>query len=143
MRKKKENTLLTRLWFGDKKPDASRLIYACRSLFNNLAEGIEIEIPRENRMIKVRAIFLSGTCDLPAKSQFLNFTQYNAAYGCPTCSLKCENIPIENQGSSVHVYRYEGNTKLRTSEECITSLESIGTKIVVLFIILYQSLKIF
>ena len=119
MRKKKENTLLAGLWFGDKKPHANSFIYAFRSLFDNLFEGVEIEILRENRMIKVRTILLSGTCDLTAKSHFLNFTQYNVAYGCPTCFLKGENIPIENQGSSVHVYRYRGNTKLRSSEECI------------------------
>ncbi|KYN27887.1 hypothetical protein ALC57_02710 [Trachymyrmex cornetzi] len=35
-----------------------------------------------------------GTADLPAKSDFFSFVQFNGDYGCPSCYCKGENIPI-------------------------------------------------
>ncbi|XP_015124327.1 uncharacterized protein LOC107046259 isoform X1 [Diachasma alloeum] len=69
-------------------------------------------------MITVRGLLLMGTCDLPAKAEFLNFIQFNGNYGCPACFSKGENVPTENEGS-VHVYPYEAEPEMRTSEVCV------------------------
>ncbi|XP_026828515.1 uncharacterized protein LOC113562671 [Ooceraea biroi] len=59
-----------------------------------------------------------GTVHLPAKSDFLNFIQFNGDYGCPSCYCKGENIAIIPRGS-VHVYRYENELQLRSLNESI------------------------
>lgn len=63
-----------------------------------------------------------GTADLPAKSDFLNFVQFNGNYGCPACYSKGENVSIAPKGS-VHVYRYENELKLRSLNECIRGVQ--------------------
>lgn len=63
-----------------------------------------------------------GTADLPAKSDFLNFVQFNGNYnGCPACYCKGENVLIAPKGS-VRVYHYENELKLRSLNECILDM---------------------
>lgn len=116
-RKKRENTLLLGYWFGDKKPHMNMFIYKFRESFEQVAQGIEINLPDREDII-VRGVLLMGTCDLPAKSDCLNFIQFNGAYGCPTCLCRGESVPILPRGS-VHVYPYEAELTLRTSEQCV------------------------
>ncbi|XP_011859941.1 PREDICTED: uncharacterized protein LOC105557338 [Vollenhovia emeryi] len=116
-RKKRENTLLLGYWFDDKKPHMNFLIYKFRKELENIAEGIEINLPENNNII-VRGIALMGTCDLPARSECLNFIQFNGDFGCPSCLCKGERVPILPKGF-VHIYSYENQLQLRTSEQCI------------------------
>lgn len=115
-RKKIENTLLVGLWFGDQKPAANSFVYKFRSQFEKIAEGLDIHL-RENQTIRVRGILLMGTCDMQAKSLFLNMTQYNGLHGCPACYCPGESVAI-NLTSHVYAYQYEPNPQLRTLQEC-------------------------
>lgn len=119
-RKRRENTLLLGLWYGDKKPNANSFTYKFREALEEISRGIEVQITRyDNIELKtVRGVLLMGTADLPAKSDFLNFVQFNGDYGCPACYSKGENVSLISKGS-VHVYRYENEIKLRTLNECI------------------------
>ena len=49
----------------------------------DLSEGILISIEDQQRLVKCR--LLCAVMDLPAKASLLNCTQFNGAYGCPTC----------------------------------------------------------
>lgn len=76
-RKKRENTLLLGLWYGDKKPNANSFIYKFREELEALEEikGIQVQVTRHNNieLKTVKGVLLMGTADLPAKSDFLNF----------------------------------------------------------------------
>nr|XP_012234439.1 PREDICTED: uncharacterized protein LOC105679152 [Linepithema humile] len=119
-RKKRKNTLLLGLWYGDKKPNANSFIYKFREALEEISKGIEIEVKRYNNieLKTIRGVLLMGTADLPAKSDFLNFVQFNGDYGCPSCYCKGENVSLIPKGS-VHVYRYKNELKLRSLNECI------------------------
>lgn len=115
-RKKRENILLLGLWYGDKKPNANSFIYKFREALEEINKGIQVQVKIHNNieLKTVRGVLLMGTADLPAKSDFLNFVQFNGDYGCPSCYCKGENVPIIPRGS-VHVYRYKNELKLRSS----------------------------
>lgn len=119
-RKKRENTLLLGLWYGDKKPNANSFIYQFRKELQVISQGIQVQVVKNNTfdLKTVRGVLLMGVADLPAKSAFFNFVQFNGDYGCPLCYCKGENVPIDPKGS-VHIYRYENELKLRSSQECV------------------------
>ncbi|XP_026830135.1 uncharacterized protein LOC105286011 isoform X1 [Ooceraea biroi] len=116
-RKKRENTLLLGYWFDNKKPHMNSFIYKFQQELKNIAEGIEINLPDNNKII-VRGVVLMGTCDLPVKSECLNFTQFNGNFRCPSCLCKGKRVPILPKGF-VHVYPYEDQLQSRTSEQSI------------------------
>ncbi|CAL1685139.1 unnamed protein product [Lasius platythorax] len=116
-RKKRENTLLLGYWFDDKKPHMNFLIYKFRQELEQIFEGIKINLPDNNNII-VRGIVLMGICDLPAKSECLNFIQFNGDFGCPSCLCKGERVPILPKGF-VHVYPYNDQLQLRTSQQSV------------------------
>lgn len=82
-----------------------------------IAEGIQIRLPNNNHII-VKGIVLMGTCDLPAKSECLNFIQFNGNYGCNICLCKGESTEIGSR-SHVHVFPFENEISLRTSQQSI------------------------
>lgn len=82
----KENTLLAGLWFGLVKLDYNYFIDSFYSEFQKLYVGDRsIYIHDINKTWNVKAVLLSGTADLPAKSAILNVTMFNGSYGCVDC----------------------------------------------------------
>jgi len=53
--------------------------------FKKIFEGVNIHLIDRNKQIRIRGVLLTGSYDLPEKSLFLNFSQYNGRYGCPSC----------------------------------------------------------
>lgn len=116
-RVKRENILLAGMWFGNKKPDANQFLHKFRSQLKKLARGFEVTLPNQH-IINVRGVVLYGTCDLVAKCQFFNFTQFNGNFGCPHC-LNPGKTESLSSGGNTHVYEYLSNSILRTTEESI------------------------
>ena len=117
MRYKKENVILAGIWYGKKKPNANAFIHKFRDYFRELfVNGVQVVIPNPYRAINVKGILLRGTCDLPAKAQFLNMTQYNGRFGCQDCYCEGESIAT-GPNSSVWVFPYQRNFELRTTED--------------------------
>ena len=73
----------------------------------------------DNTTIIVKGVVLMAVCDLPAKCECLNFTQYNGFYGCPSCLCRGNTFRLETCGSNVHVYPYTDNCILRTSQQSV------------------------
>lgn len=117
LRMKRENILLVGLWFGSNKPSANHFMYKFRSKFETLLRGKIITLPGQN-VITVRGIILAGTCDLPAKAQFLNMMQYNGEFGCNHCKDKGESFTHPTGGTS-RVYPYNRYPEMRTSSETL------------------------
>lgn len=97
------------LWFGLEKPIPNLFLKAMESELKLLYNGITLTIPSIFSKKLIRALCICGTCDLPAKSLFLNFSQFNGEYGCPSCEQKTQRVNIE--GSSYTVYRYENSVQ--------------------------------
>lgn len=120
-RKKKENTLIFGIWFGHKKPHFNFFFYKMRSVIENLYRGIQVNLPNGN-VILVRGIILMGTFDLPAKSDVLNFVQFNGKYGCPVCFIPGVSTRTGPR-SSLQTYPYVNEIVERTSQLCIAYAE--------------------
>ena len=60
---------------------------------------------------------LCGTCDLPAKSKFLNFNQFNSLFGCSRCLAEGGRVSVNK--TTVQVYPYRVNVPDRNHEETI------------------------
>lgn len=117
LRIRKENIVLVGLWFGSNKPSANHFMYKFRPKFETLLRGQIITLLGQN--ITVRGIILAGTCDLPAKAQFLNMMQYNGEFGCNHCKDKGESFTHPITGGTSRVYRYNRYPVMRTSAETL------------------------
>lgn len=60
---------------------------AFRKELELLYKGVNINVAGRNEPITVRGIILCGTCDLPAKSTFLNMSPHMSVYGCRKCEI--------------------------------------------------------
>lgn len=105
--------MLCGLWFGNKKPAANHFIYKLQADFAKLFEGISYKLP-DGRVIHVRGILLSGTCDLPAKADFLNMIAHDGKFGCPNCKNPGKTFTHVTGGTS-HVSAYENEQEMRTT----------------------------
>lgn len=122
-RTKRENLLMIGLWFGPQKPNANNYFHKFYHQFKKLSTGVDI-ILANDQTIKIKAVLLMGTCDLPAKCQFFNFTYYMGAYGCPSCLWPGETYHLtDDRGSHTHVYPYTPDPEMRTSNACLTFAE--------------------
>lgn len=81
LRMKKENMILSSLWFGNSEPSMGTFLKPFQKTMTQLQTGIQCESPEEGKFI-CRAILLCGTADLPARSLLCNHIQYNGAYAC-------------------------------------------------------------
>ena len=57
-----------------------------------------------------KAIIISGTCDLPAKSTALNMVGHNGFYACPYCEQSGSTLSLGR--GHVHTYRTYATTQL-------------------------------
>ncbi|KAK3909659.1 Halomucin [Frankliniella fusca] len=117
-RVKKENILLAGIWFGKKKPKPNTYLEPLyRRMEEFSREGYLLNRP-DGPPVRVKGMVLCGTCDMPAKSLFLRFKQFNGFYGCPKCLHKGEQY-----GTNVHIYPYSQNVPSRKNAD----IELYGT----------------
>jgi len=85
-----------------------------------LSESVQYFLCNNIELKTVRGVLLVETADLPIKSKFLNFVQFNGDYSYTSRYCKGQNfhVSIIPRGS-VHIYRYENELNLRSSNECI------------------------
>jgi hypothetical protein len=84
LRMKKENMILTSLWFGSSKPSMGTFLKPFQKTMSELHSGIQCESP-EVGIFTCKAILLCGTADLPARSLLCNHIQYNGSHACWKC----------------------------------------------------------
>ena len=85
---KRENMLLTGLWFRPTKPVANLFMSVFRDSLQKLYKGVTFALPKMNESVYIRGVVMCGTSDLTAKAQFLNMKQFNGKHGCQTCKIK-------------------------------------------------------
>lgn len=97
---KKENILLTAIWFGS-SPDFHLYFKPFLSELKDLeSDKINVQYQESNYEIFVRVLF--GTFDSVAKPKLLSMKQFNGSYGCPYCYHPGEKV--ENSKSNHSVY---------------------------------------
>ncbi|KAJ8669269.1 hypothetical protein QAD02_000528 [Eretmocerus hayati] len=106
---RKENTVLAGLWIGPTKPNPELFLSVFENDLKNLCKGIQIQLP--HKVINVRGMIISGTCDLPAKATFVNMTNHSSRNGCSNCEI--ETIKFENTAT----YPFKETMNLRTTDE--------------------------
>ena len=70
--------------------------------------GIQSNLLDSLLALTCKAIVLSGTCDVPAKSTVLNMTGHNGFLACPYCEQPGESLSVGN--AHVHVYPYASSS---------------------------------
>lgn len=111
---RKENTILAGLWYGVEKPSPNLFFSSLRPELELLYRGVSINFcNKDSQSILIRAIILCGTCDLPAKSLFLNINQFNGKYGCPSCEHSSTRVELSSS-KSINVFTYTDSYVLRS-----------------------------
>lgn len=111
---KKENVLVAEIWFGESDPVPDLFL---KPIYDQLA-GFQVGkvlTTNDLEMHTVKAFLLCGTCDSPARADFLNHVRFNGEYGCFRCLSKGYSIRGENFGNT-WIHSFEGNLQLRSKE---------------------------
>ncbi|CAG5075212.1 Protein of unknown function, partial [Cotesia congregata] len=113
LRSQLKNVLIAGFWFGPTKPKANVFMNSFRQRIENIYSGIFVRIPNHPNAIKVRGMIICGTCDLPAKTCFLNMKGHNGIYGCCKCKIKSQ------KEGKTRVFPYEEQMNPRATEETV------------------------
>ncbi|KAK3916672.1 Halomucin [Frankliniella fusca] len=114
-----ENILLVGLWFGKHKPSPNVFLRPLYKTMKNFeSNGFTFKLP-DNSDIKVKGKVICGTCDLPAKSKFMQFKQFNSYFGCPKCLIEGERAAAGR--TTVQVYPFKPTLQKRTHAETIAT----------------------
>ena len=106
MRNGLNNKILAGLWFGTTKPSVNTFLKPlCQVMKEIFAEGVQVHPPELPSPFMCKAIVLTGTCDLPAKSMALNMVGHNGFYACPYCEQPGKTLSL-GSGGHVHIYPY-------------------------------------
>ncbi|KAL7298832.1 hypothetical protein TKK_0008571 [Trichogramma kaykai] len=90
---KRQNTILTALWFGNDKPEMNTFLKPTVDELKDLhEEGITLILNDEEINIKVHTIISS--LDSPARCAVQNMKQYNGDYGCTFCYHRGDSIEV-------------------------------------------------
>ncbi|XP_053391217.1 uncharacterized protein LOC128554033 [Mercenaria mercenaria] len=119
IRMKKENMILTGLWFGEEKPIMNMFTRPLITSLRNLEEGIEVTVKNQKHISK--AFLVCGTADLPAKSLVLNCNQFNGKYSCMRCMHPGETYKTD-KGGSVRIFPHDVSKpafRERQDEQCL------------------------
>lgn len=64
----REKTLLLGLWYEDKKPNANNFIYKFREALEEISNGIQVQVPRDNNIeLKTVRRAVNGNCRSTSK----------------------------------------------------------------------------
>ncbi|KAK0157255.1 hypothetical protein PV327_011302, partial [Microctonus hyperodae] len=126
---RRDNTILAGLWFGPHKPSPNLFVNTFVDELKILYHGIYLAVPNLNEKILVRCIVLCGTCDLPAKSSFLNSQQFNSTFECVVCETPTVATKLPSK-RTIRVYRYTRQYKMRSLAETIVyANEALSKKV--------------
>lgn len=117
-RLEKENVILAGLCFGDNKPVPNLFLSPLYNGIEQLLNGVPLDVPDVQAPVNVKAIIISGTCDLPAKALFLNVKQYSGKFGCHKCKIYGQRV------DNVQVYPYTRNLRMRTEAETLVHAQT-------------------
>lgn len=109
------NILLVGLWFGKGKPNPNLFLKPLKKTMESFQKnGHKFRLFDGSEVI-VRGKVICGTCDLPAKAKFLQFHQYNGAFGCSRCLDPGGRVPVGR--TTVQSYPFRENINNRNHDQ--------------------------
>lgn len=111
----KENVILAGLWFRPSDPAVNLFLQPIYDQLEELGQAVNLIVPDTDELQTVTASLLCGTCDAPARADFLNHVRFNGNHGCPRCLSKGYNIKGEDFGNT-HIYPFDGDVEHRSME---------------------------
>ena len=102
-RYKPENLLLCGIWGSKDHPHPNVFLKRTAKRFNQLREGIKVDMYGFEEKQTVKVILLCGVCDAPAKAAFLNLKSHAGYHSCPICFTEGEK---SNRTGNVMVFPY-------------------------------------
>ena len=120
IRMKKENMILTGLWFGKQKPSMGTYLKPFLDTFKELEDGITLYSPDKNTDFLLKGYLLCGTADLPARCLLCNSIQFNGSYSCWKCVQKGESALVRKGYAHVFPFNCEQpKGPIRTKESVL------------------------
>lgn len=86
-RHKPENVLISGIWGGDSKPHPNIFLLPTYHDMLKANKGVSVRPYGAEENITVCGFLLFGTCDVPAKSNFMNMKGHAGYYSCPKCFI--------------------------------------------------------
>ncbi|KAK3925967.1 Halomucin [Frankliniella fusca] len=116
-RVKKENIVLSGLWFGNTKPNPNLFLSPLVQEMSNFEnEGVDFRLPY-NGSVRVRGKIIGAVADLPAKALFMRIVQFNGIHSCSNCMSSGARYYLG--GNTIQVYPYTRNFELRRNEDMV------------------------
>ncbi|KAK3931698.1 Maintenance of telomere capping protein 2 [Frankliniella fusca] len=112
-RHKPENVLIGGLWGGDGKPHPNIFLAPMYHEIEKLNEGVAVK-PYGSEVEDVISVYLlCGTCDVPAKADFMNMKSHSGFFSCSKCFIRGEKSDRTGQ---VTVFPHQDELELRNDE---------------------------
>lgn len=121
-----KNIIVTTIFYGNHKPDISKLIFPLAKELDNNQHQISVQTS-DNLIVNFRLCILLISCDLPARAALQNFIGPNGKFGCLYCHHT--GVPITNlsgKSKTIRFIKLSEEIKLRT--HCETVKSSIALK---------------
>lgn len=122
-----ENIIVSTLYYGNKKPNMTTLLYSLAAEINYLGKE-HLVIHRNNELWCFRPTIMFGLFDLPARAEMQGMKGPNGKFGCPICLHP--GYPVKNLSNRTTI-RYITKSepfKLRTHADTVLISKRIGCK---------------
>ncbi|KAK3918258.1 50S ribosomal protein L20 [Frankliniella fusca] len=116
---KRENIIMAGLWGCQDKPHPNFFLQKTCSELSKLKDGITVTTEDIANPITVDVVVVCGTCDAPAKADFLNIKSHSGYFSCSRCLIKGEK---SEETSNVMVFPHDSVLVLRTEANYQTHL---------------------
>jgi hypothetical protein len=110
------NIVLCGLWVGKAQPNPNMFLkplMKSMKVFSTVGASMKLH---DNTEILVKGKIICGTCDLPAKSKFMRFKQFNGSSSCAKCLATGARYRVGKK-ATVQVFPFTRNAVPRTHEQ--------------------------
>lgn len=121
-----ENVIVSTLYYGNKKPDMSTLLYTLATEFDQLKEKLII-IYKENEIWSFRPTVILGVFDLPARAEVQSMKGPTGKFSCPFCLHPGDPIKNLSGRTTIRYIHKSTQPKIRTHSDTVLISQRIQT----------------
>ncbi|KAE8742233.1 hypothetical protein FOCC_FOCC012248 [Frankliniella occidentalis] len=101
---KRENIVMAGLWGCNQKPHPNLFLRQICVELKDLQQGVSVSVRGIQNPVTVKVLVVCGTCDSPARADFLNFKSHSGYFSCPNCLIMGEK---SEETDNVMVFPHE------------------------------------
>lgn len=113
-----ENIIISTIYYGNKKPNMTDLLYPLAAEFNLLNEKLII-MYKENEFWSFRPTVIFGVFDLPARAEIQGMKGPIGKYGCPFCLHQGDPVKNLSGKTTIRYVHKSMEQKLRTHADTV------------------------